>query len=233
MTLIPTIELSPYCPGMVTALGVSVGLTRPLSTPRAPGHRNERWAPDLLSSDQDRGLGHHRTRVGIGRVRLHDLHGPPGRRRIPAQRIEDVHHQRSLRRHHRVHLQAGRGQPAGGTQGAQLRPRHGHAGARTVQAAAEDGDALVADRPALPDRRAGRKRPPDRRDRGGPAGGREGAKATFAQERIGRGRHGARASSNSASSCRSTTPRNGCSSASPSASSSSSRTSWPAWRWPG
>ena len=41
------------------------------------------------------------------------------------------------------------------------------------------------------------------------------------------------ASSRSASTCRWPTPGTGCSSASRSASSSSSRTSWPAWRWPG
>ena len=39
------------------------------------------------------------------------------RRRVRAQRLEDVHHQRSVRRHDRVHLQARRGQPARRAQG--------------------------------------------------------------------------------------------------------------------
>ncbi|HET9076248.1 MAG TPA: acyl-CoA dehydrogenase family protein, partial [Acidimicrobiales bacterium] len=49
MTLIPTIELSRYCPGMVTALGVSMGLTAAAINSRGTRAQRERWVPDLLS----------------------------------------------------------------------------------------------------------------------------------------------------------------------------------------
>jgi alkylation response protein AidB-like acyl-CoA dehydrogenase len=49
MTLIPTIELSRYCPGMVTALGVSVGLTSAAINAKGTRAQRERWVPDLLS----------------------------------------------------------------------------------------------------------------------------------------------------------------------------------------
>jgi alkylation response protein AidB-like acyl-CoA dehydrogenase len=49
MTLIPTIELSRYCPGMVTALGVSVGLTAAAINAKGTRAQRERWVPDLLS----------------------------------------------------------------------------------------------------------------------------------------------------------------------------------------
>jgi alkylation response protein AidB-like acyl-CoA dehydrogenase len=52
MTLIPTIELSRYCPGMVTALGVSVGLTPAAINARGTRRQRERWVPDLLSLDK-------------------------------------------------------------------------------------------------------------------------------------------------------------------------------------
>jgi acyl-CoA dehydrogenase len=49
MTLIPTIELSRHCPGMVTALGVSVGLTSAAINAKGTLSQRERWVPDLLS----------------------------------------------------------------------------------------------------------------------------------------------------------------------------------------
>ena len=49
MTLIPTIELSRHCPGMVTALGVSVGLTAAAINAKGTPAQKERWVPDLLS----------------------------------------------------------------------------------------------------------------------------------------------------------------------------------------
>jgi alkylation response protein AidB-like acyl-CoA dehydrogenase len=52
MTLIPTIELSRYCPGMVTALGVSVGLTAAAINAKGTRAQKERWVPDLLSLAQ-------------------------------------------------------------------------------------------------------------------------------------------------------------------------------------
>jgi len=52
MTLIPTIELSRYCPGMVTALGVSMGLTAAAISARGTRAQKERWVPDLLTLDK-------------------------------------------------------------------------------------------------------------------------------------------------------------------------------------
>jgi alkylation response protein AidB-like acyl-CoA dehydrogenase len=49
VALIPTIELSRVCPGMVTALGVSVGLTSSAINSRGTPAQKERWVPDLLS----------------------------------------------------------------------------------------------------------------------------------------------------------------------------------------
>jgi alkylation response protein AidB-like acyl-CoA dehydrogenase len=49
MTLIPTIELSRHCPGMVTALGVSMGLTAAAINAKGTRAQRERWVPDLLS----------------------------------------------------------------------------------------------------------------------------------------------------------------------------------------
>ena len=115
---------------------------------------------------QGRCVGDHRAGFGVRRVRLDEVDGAPGRRRVRPQRLEDLHHERSLRRHHRVHLQARRGQPAGGAQGPQLRPRQGDAGLRAAQAAAEDGHALLTHRRAVPDRRPGGQGPAARGDRG-------------------------------------------------------------------
>jgi acyl-CoA dehydrogenase len=52
MQIIPIIELSRYCPGMVTALGVSVGLTANTIMAKGTARQIERWAPDLLTLDK-------------------------------------------------------------------------------------------------------------------------------------------------------------------------------------
>jgi len=52
MQIIPIIELSRYCPGMVTALGVSAGLTAGTIMSRGTPRQIERWAKDLLSLDK-------------------------------------------------------------------------------------------------------------------------------------------------------------------------------------
>ena len=52
MQVIPIIELSRYCPGMVTALGVSVGLTANTIMAKGTARQIERWAPDLLGLDK-------------------------------------------------------------------------------------------------------------------------------------------------------------------------------------
>lgn len=52
MTLIPTIELSRFCPGMVTALGVSVGLTSAAINARGTTAQKKRWVPELLTLEK-------------------------------------------------------------------------------------------------------------------------------------------------------------------------------------
>jgi acyl-CoA dehydrogenase len=52
MQMIPIIELSRFCPGMVTALGVSAGLTASTIMNRGTPRQIERWAGDLLTLDK-------------------------------------------------------------------------------------------------------------------------------------------------------------------------------------
>ncbi|MCB9372900.1 MAG: acyl-CoA dehydrogenase family protein [Microthrixaceae bacterium] len=52
LTLIPIIELCRYCPGMVTAMGVSVGLTASAIMSKGTTAQKERWALDLLTMDK-------------------------------------------------------------------------------------------------------------------------------------------------------------------------------------
>lgn len=51
-TLIPIIELCRYCPGMVTAMGVSVGLTAGAIISKGTTPQKERWALDLLTLEK-------------------------------------------------------------------------------------------------------------------------------------------------------------------------------------
>jgi alkylation response protein AidB-like acyl-CoA dehydrogenase len=52
MQLIPNIELCRHCPGMVTAMGVSVGLTAGAILSKGTRAQKERWALDLLTLDK-------------------------------------------------------------------------------------------------------------------------------------------------------------------------------------
>lgn len=49
MQLIPIIELCRYCPGLVTAMGVSMGLTPAAILSKGTTQQKERWALDLLT----------------------------------------------------------------------------------------------------------------------------------------------------------------------------------------
>ncbi|HSS01720.1 MAG TPA: acyl-CoA dehydrogenase family protein, partial [Kofleriaceae bacterium] len=51
MRLIPTIELCRYSPGMVTAMGVSVGLTSAAINARGTIRQRERWALPLMTME--------------------------------------------------------------------------------------------------------------------------------------------------------------------------------------
>ena len=52
MSLIPIIELCRVCPGMVTAMGVSMGLTSAAMMSKGTIAQKERWALDLLTMDK-------------------------------------------------------------------------------------------------------------------------------------------------------------------------------------
>src|SRR4051795_9128643 len=52
LTLIPIIELCTVCPGMVTAMGVSMGLTSAAISSKGTIAQKERWVPDLLTMDK-------------------------------------------------------------------------------------------------------------------------------------------------------------------------------------
>lgn len=52
MQLIPIIELCRYCPGMVTAMGVSMGLTPAAIMSRGTIAQKERWVPPLLTLEK-------------------------------------------------------------------------------------------------------------------------------------------------------------------------------------
>jgi hypothetical protein len=52
MTLIPIIELCRHCPGMVTAMGVSVGLTAAAINSKGTLAQKERWGTDLLTMEK-------------------------------------------------------------------------------------------------------------------------------------------------------------------------------------
>jgi alkylation response protein AidB-like acyl-CoA dehydrogenase len=52
MQFIPIIELSKYCPGMVTAMGVSMGLTAGAIMARGTWQQKDRWALPLLTLEK-------------------------------------------------------------------------------------------------------------------------------------------------------------------------------------
>ena len=52
MSLLPIIELCKYCPGMVTAMGVSVGLTAATIMSKGTIEQKERWGKDVLTFEK-------------------------------------------------------------------------------------------------------------------------------------------------------------------------------------
>jgi alkylation response protein AidB-like acyl-CoA dehydrogenase len=52
LTIIPIIELCRVCPGMVTAMGVSVGLTSAAIMSKGTIAQKERWVPELLTLEK-------------------------------------------------------------------------------------------------------------------------------------------------------------------------------------
>src|SRR5688572_2339136 len=52
LTMIPIIELCHVCPGMVTAMGVSMGLTSAAINAKGTIAQKERWVPELLTMEK-------------------------------------------------------------------------------------------------------------------------------------------------------------------------------------
>ncbi|HAP76170.1 MAG TPA: acyl-CoA dehydrogenase [Acidimicrobiaceae bacterium] len=52
MTMLPIIELCRVCPGMVTAMGVSMGLTSAAISSKGTIAQKERWVPELLTMEK-------------------------------------------------------------------------------------------------------------------------------------------------------------------------------------
>jgi alkylation response protein AidB-like acyl-CoA dehydrogenase len=52
MEILPVVELCRYCPGMVTAMGVSVGLTAAAIRSKGTIAQKERWVPGLLTLEK-------------------------------------------------------------------------------------------------------------------------------------------------------------------------------------
>ncbi len=185
MQLIPIIELCRYCPGMVTAMGVSVGLTADArSCPRGRMRQKERWALDLFTlekigawaitepgsgSDAFGGMKSTARRDGDGYVlngnKTFITNGPYADTIVFICKLDEGNDPKE-RKVLTFVLERGDARP--------------HA----VEAAAEDGPALLAHRRALPRRRARRARPPARRDRGR-ARAHAAPRQTFTMERTG------------------------------------------------
>ena len=59
--------------GVVTGMGVSLGLTVPTIMGRGTLAQQERWLPDLRHLRQGRRVGDHRARLRVGCVRRHEV----------------------------------------------------------------------------------------------------------------------------------------------------------------
>ncbi len=231
MSLIPTIELCRHCPGMVTALGVSVGLTAAAISAKGTLTQRRRWVPDLASlatigawaitepgSGSD-AFGSMRSTARcdgdeyiLNGSKTFITNGPYADIIVFICKLDDGNPP-GERKVLSFVLDKGM---AGLEQSKPLRKMGMHS--------SPTGEIFVDDVRVGRDRLIGETEDVE-------GGGRAGAKTTFAQERAG-WRPWLSASSSRAWRCRSPTPRTASSSASRSVTSSSSRTSWPAWRWP-
>ena len=108
MTLIPIIELCHHCPGIVTSMGVSVGLAAGTIMKGGTPAQMERWGLDLLTAEKIGAWAITEPNSGSDALGGMTSHGPAGRRRVRHQRLQDLDHQRPLRRHHRLLRQARR-----------------------------------------------------------------------------------------------------------------------------
>ena len=168
MTLIPIIELCHYCPGIVTALGVSTGLAGGTIMKSGTPAQMERWGLDLMTFDK----------VGAWAITEPDSGSDAlGGMKSTAVRDGDEYVLNGNKTFitngpfadtivFYAKLDDGSDTPLRQRPGADVHPRFGHARAGAVQALPQDGPALVAHRRAVPVRRAGRTRAAAGRDRG-------------------------------------------------------------------
>ncbi len=232
LTLIPIVELCHWCPGMVTAMGVSMGLTSAAINSRGTIAQKERWVPDLLTMDKigawaitepNSGSDAFGSMLSTARrdgdeyllngSKTFITNGPYADTIVFICKLDEGNPpaERKI-----LSFVLDKGMP-GLEQSKPLRKMGLH-GSPT-------GELFLDDVRVGRDRLLGETEDV-------PAGGREGPRT--------RSRSSGRAwppwrsgSSSSAWSCASSTPRTGCSSVTPSASSSSSSSSSPRWRWPG
>ena len=165
MTLIPIIELCHYCPGIVTALGVSTGLAGGTIMKGGTPEQMERWGVDLMTFDKvgawaitepDSGSdalgGMQSTAVRDGDEYVLNgnktfiTNGPYADTIVFYAKLDD-----------------GSDTPLRQRQMLTFMLDSGHARARAVQALPQDGPALLADRRTVPAGRAGGHGPPARR----------------------------------------------------------------------
>ena len=100
-------ELCRVCMGVVTGMGVSLGLTVPTIMGRGTLAQQERWLPGLVTYEKVGAWAITEPDSGFGRVRRDEvLRGAGWFRRLHPQRPEDLHHQRSGRRRRRRVRQA-------------------------------------------------------------------------------------------------------------------------------
>ena len=74
MTMIPIIELCRYSPGLVTAMGVSMGLTAAAINSRGTIAQKERWAAPLLTMEKIGAWAITEPGLRLRRVRLDEEH---------------------------------------------------------------------------------------------------------------------------------------------------------------
>ena len=158
MTLIPIIELCHYCPGIVTAMGVSMGLAGGTIMKQGTPAQMERWGLDLLTGDK----------IGAWAITEPDSGSDAlGGMKSSARRDGDEYVLNGNKTFitngpyadiivFYAKLDDGSDTHAAGPPGPHLRPREGHARLRAVQAVPQDGPSLLAHRRAVPVRRAGR-----------------------------------------------------------------------------
>jgi acyl-CoA dehydrogenase len=232
LSLIPIIELCRVCPGMVTAMGVSVGLTAAAIMSKGTIAQKERWALDLLTMDKIGAWAI--TEPGSGSDAF-------GSMKATARRDGDEY----VLNGSKTFITNGpyadtivfickldEGNPPEERKVLSFVLDRGMPGLDAVEAAAQDGHALLAHRRALPRRRPRRARPLIGETEDLPSRRPGGAKATFSAGAHRCRRHGARHHRGVPRAVGVQYARTACSSAGRSASSSSSRRSSPAWRSP-